>query len=997
MRKLLAFLAILSLGVALACWGLRLAGNPGGAELASGELEAEGALSPRAAELAGPRAPGPAAGGAPDLPAETRAAEEGAAQAEQDTGDEPQRPAHITGRVTDAAGVPVAGARVLLGGPGGLASPLPLEVKLERGVGAVEMTVSADDGHFKLPLRAGLGEPRLAVSAAGLARFSEQRPLRELPTGDWGEVRLAAAVVLTGRVLDHLGTPVEGARLESVPTSVRLPWDGPATGIPAGHSATDGSFRVDLLPAGAWELRAVSERHPTGAASGTTTRPGEQVNGIEIVLVESLALSGQLIGIPPGEGQGLEVRAHPARSSAGSMAEMAAETADPSLARRTAPVSSSGEFLLEGLRSDRGWRVYARLASGGQPAGDTRRSRTVEVPAGEARVELQWLGETLIRGRVVDATSGEPLLEYEVSARAGGARIRDRNGQGQLRREHPDGRFSLGGLRPREAGQTLELSVDALGYELWKRGSIRLDGAGELDLGELRLTPAGLVRVTVTGRGSGEPLGGAWVMLRPAEDPGAQIFGELPADQAPARRQNVQGRTDREGVVELTSFSGRTCEVEVSAREYARRLVEGVQLPARGVTEIAVELGRGGTVEVNVQGSAGEPLAGREVRTRRQVASDGGSSLFSARWEREDSDSTGLARFAHLSPGVHEFRLKSSRAGAFSWVEFVDSESASDVWVQANVVAGETVSIVLREEPRGALSGVVTEEGLPLVGALVSLQRDAADAQAFFMPGFGGNEVQTDASGAFRLGQLKPGDWILEVRHATRSMVARRELAVALGEQRFDLDLIVTALEGRVTDSAGRGLPGLVVTVAAQGEDSQRALFAISASSDDTGDMQFVGGGGALATVRSAADGGYRLRGVRPGQPLLVSASGGSWISAALEPVTVSEGRTSTLPDLRLSEGGTLELHIVAADDSAVGAVFISGQRSLDASGREASGGDENECHAMAQGGGATLSGLAPGTWRLKFHGMAGNGVEIDARDEVVTAGETRAVTITVR
>jgi hypothetical protein len=69
----------------------------------------------------------------------------------------------------------------------------------------------------------------------------------------------------------------------------------------------------------------------------------------------------------------------------------------------------------------------------------------------------------------------------------------------------------------------------------------------------------------------------------------------------------------------------------------------------------------------------------------------------------------------------------------------------------------------------------------------------------------------------------------------------------------------------------------------------------------------------------------------------------------------------------------------------------------LDASGREASGGDENECHAMAQGGGATLSGLAPGTWRLKFHGMAGNGVEIDARDEVVTAGKTRAVTITVR
>ena len=66
MRKLLAFLAILSLGVALACWGLRLAGNPGGAELASGELEAEGALSPRAAELAGPRAPGQAAGAAPD-------------------------------------------------------------------------------------------------------------------------------------------------------------------------------------------------------------------------------------------------------------------------------------------------------------------------------------------------------------------------------------------------------------------------------------------------------------------------------------------------------------------------------------------------------------------------------------------------------------------------------------------------------------------------------------------------------------------------------------------------------------------------------------------------------------------------------------------------------------------------------------------------------------------------------------------------------------------
>ncbi|MDP6955126.1 MAG: carboxypeptidase regulatory-like domain-containing protein, partial [Planctomycetota bacterium] len=998
----------LALGAGLAAWGVRLLDAAAESGPAAGAVE-RGAVADAPTELVDSWQGARSGTSVSDEAADKRAALRDTPGPGAIGGQEAPGQGHIRGRILGSDGAPVAGARVLLGGPGSRAHPLSLEAELAEGAPGVQEMMSAASGHFEfsgpVPVPGIEDQLRLTVVAPGWARSEERRAVSEMPDGDWGVVRLVPGVILNGRVLDHLGRPVPDARLELLHKR-RGPFEKLAPGIPVASSAADGSFRVDTVAPGPWELQAVSKRHPSGSASGTTSQAGEQVNGIEIVLVEALALEGRLLGIPPGQGADLEVYGRPAGGGSGGFEEMAADARDRSLAPRTAPIAPSGDFLLEGLRADRRWLLHARLGGadnnhqGSGGSGDARRSFTVEVAAGETSAELQWLAVASISGRVLDGVSGEPVVEFKVGGLAAQRRVFARAPAGDAAggSEHADGRFRLGGLRPRRAGAPVELRVDALGYEPFERKGIELDPGAELDLGELRLNPVGVVRVTVTDVESGEPLAGSLVKLSPADSPGVQVFGELGPGQEASWRRVSRGTTDGAGQVELSSFPGRVCEVAVTAAEYAPGGLDSLLLPATGLTEVQVELGRGGAVHVMVRDSAGAPLAGREV-TGRLANSDGGSStLFSVNWEHGQSDGAGLAKFSHLAPGEYEFRLERAAAGAFTLTQYLDSAGDDSAWVRVTVVSGETASIVLQEQQSGSLVGVVTEAGKPLVGALVSMRRESAGGAAFFMPGIGGHEARTDAGGAFSLGQLEPGAWALEVRHATRAMVTRRSVEVMLGEHRIDLDLEVSILRGRVTDMAGRGLADMLVTVAEVGRDRQRAVFSISTSSGDAdGGLHFASSDGGVEPVRSAPDGSYQLRGVLPGPPLVVSASGGSWIAASLEEVSVEVGRTRDLPDLRLEEGGTLEVRLVLSDGQAAGPAFVSGKRILDVEGAEVTaGGEQNRCHGLVQDGHLTLGGLAPGRWLLEFNRMAFNGGELAPREEDVRAGETQEVLVTV-
>jgi hypothetical protein len=174
-------------------------------------------------------------------------------------GVEPTGTASIAGRVTlnDAAGRSLRRAIVRVTG---------LQVPAGR------MTITDDEGHFvigELPA----GRFNLSVTKRGLvtAYYGSSRPGRgpgtPLSVGDGQhlsgiELSMLAGAVVTGRVIDHFGQPLPGARVTALE---RRRINGRDTLFPGGSSAvTDdrGEYRVFGLPPG--EI-TISVAAPSGA------------------------------------------------------------------------------------------------------------------------------------------------------------------------------------------------------------------------------------------------------------------------------------------------------------------------------------------------------------------------------------------------------------------------------------------------------------------------------------------------------------------------------------------------------------------------------------------------------------------------------------------------------------------------------------------------------------------------------------------------------------
>jgi len=179
------------------------------------------------------------------------------------------REQRLRGRVLDAGGAPVAGARVAVEG-------------FQRAMTAVASrdaaaTSSAPDGSFELGgLRSDLGHT-LTLAAPGLAA----EPLELVPAAglvELGALVLRPATFLTGVVLDADGLPLAGAEVLLRPA---LPLPAPASPLDAGARAQSRERRAttcsagtflfeDLAPAPAWLLVETEE----GARAETTLVPG---------------------------------------------------------------------------------------------------------------------------------------------------------------------------------------------------------------------------------------------------------------------------------------------------------------------------------------------------------------------------------------------------------------------------------------------------------------------------------------------------------------------------------------------------------------------------------------------------------------------------------------------------------------------------------------------------------------------------------------------------
>lgn len=877
----------------------------------------------------------------------------------------PSAATRVVGRVLDERGEPVAGAQVRAVPA---ADDWIAALRLARDDADAGSSTDAS-GRFELALdEAGTFE--VAVGADGFAPYRRQLLVAEDELTDAGTLQLDPGVFVSGRVLDSAGHPVAGVE-------VHRPIDATAGEVTvlAGLdpspvvARTDavGAFSIARQAVGPWRLRFVSPDHPTAEISGTTERAGEHVSDLVVALEDGFEIAGYVSDVPADAARELRVRAAPAGDGGGSPL--------PGLARfdfASAAVEADGSFRLRGLEGGRDYRL--RAVQPGDFFGERARSESVLASPGDRGVRLDYARPAAVVFQVLDAESGAPVTDFDVRAgKDWGSSLRM---NAESIGHHPDGRARFDDLDGTGMlGGNGRLRVSAVGYETFESDALSLAQGEERDLGIVYLDPVPVVKVTVLDDALGKPVAGARVRLeREGTDtspaaPGSEVRMDMRVRATGSGEVVVEreddgvpsGITDEHGVCTLTSLPGERARVAVQAEGFAPARLGFVTLPLSGDHTSEVRLHEGAVVDVLVLDAEGAPLAGMGVRHRSPSGED--------RARERHSDSEGRVLFENLEEGPHGFLLVEDPFTRGGTRMEISGAGPEEHWNELEVLPGVTATLTLHAAPLGALVGVVTESGVPLAGAAVRIvPADEDRARMATMLG-SGPSTRTDSRGRYELAGIPVETYELEVSHATRHMPWRAAIDVEAGEERFDVDLPVTIVEGLVTDHRGEPVAGARVS-AERDRGQQRGprmiqMVAVSVGGEGGGSAVSIGPGGATDAEYTDEEGRYALRGVLSDTPLVVKVQSDDSAPARSETFDVAPGAVRERVDVALSPAGSIAVTTRTPDGAPAG-----GFLALASFAGESAAPIEPVTGFVGPDGRALLRGCAEGKWLVRLNPM---------------------------
>jgi hypothetical protein len=329
-----------------------------------------------------------------------------------------ERAASLEGRLTDAAGRPIAGALVTLQEP-----PSP-------------RVLTDDDGHFDLDGLAPGRREAVALRPSGSALARAAVELREGPNRL--DLTAPPGLPVSGRVIDERGAPVPAARLFLEGEDPEDRW------LTVGGD--DGTFLLPGLRAGDYRLSVLAAGFAQAEPLAVRIA-GEPVRGLTLRVGRSGSITGRLLGLAPRELDGLVLLAR-------------AEGA-----QRLGLAGPDGRYLVADVPPGH-WEVTVRTATGRQAL------RSVDVkPAGQAVLDLRLTSGLTLTGRLL--VDGQPAAGTLLATPAN-LRGEDRGGQSPLA---PGGAFTLPGLMP---GSYLLLAL--LDNALWPVKTVELTADREITL-----------------------------------------------------------------------------------------------------------------------------------------------------------------------------------------------------------------------------------------------------------------------------------------------------------------------------------------------------------------------------------------------------------------------------------------------------------------------------------------------------------------------------------
>lgn len=485
------------------------------------------------------------------------------------------RAAQVRGVVVDAAGAPVAGARVTVLAPG---VHVPSRATLDM---VDELVTEVDEdapspftdasGRFVLEgVRPGAGV--LRADADGHAR-SVPRTLEIAPGSTVSDLRIALrkGATLRGVVRDPSGAPLEGV-------DVGVIFDDDSTWQ---VTCADGSFRFEHVMPGQIVVAAREDLQP-GAKARLVPEVIERVMTVLEGEEHELPLGGppsatttRVRGVVRGalSVANAKVRFVPSREGAEHV-----ET-------RT---RADGAFELELAEKGEYW-VVLHLPS------DSLAERSVWIGDEREQVVDLALPGTLLRGRVVDA-SGAPvrarlrLRRTDVESSTGGWSTVASDDASK------DGSFVFEGLE-RGPWRMTVTPKDRKSALARRHQVVDLSRAERTEDFVVTLAPGGVIEGLVRGP-DGKPLAGARVAAR-GED-GFDDEHEVQADE--------RASSDQAGRFRIAGLAPGTWRVRAVAEALASGESEPLVVASNGTTAAEIALAPAGLVDVRLEDEAGQPL-----------------------------------------------------------------------------------------------------------------------------------------------------------------------------------------------------------------------------------------------------------------------------------------------------------------------------------------------------------------------------------------------------